>query len=299
MKRNSVILIIGQSDIIKMALFNHLKADGFTNVTVADSVVPEAKPEYIFLTEWVGGIQANIKYPAELLYNLARLEFDVIDYAQKAGVKKLLFLGRSCIYPTDCPQPMKEEHLLSGKLDSSTEPSAIATILGIKLCEFYNRQYGTNYIVAIPTGVYGPNDDFELETAHVLPALIRRFHEAKVASNPSVTIWGSGRPCREWLYVDDLVGALVFLMGNYNSSEMINIGVGEDLSIKDLAKVIAEIVGFKGDIIFDTSKPDGAPRKLLDNSKLARLGWKPRVSLREGIDRTYSYFCKEYLPARI
>jgi GDP-L-fucose synthase len=166
------------------------------------------------------------------------------------------------------------------------------------MCEFYTRQFGTNYIVAVPTSVYGPNDDFELETAHVMPALIRRFHEAKINASPSVTIWGSGKPCREWLYVDDLVDALVFLMDNYDSSEMINIGVGEDLSVKALACLIAEIVGFKGDLVFDISKPDGAQRKLLDSSRIVKLGWKPRVSLRDGIVRTYGYFCEEHLPSK-
>lgn len=293
MKRDSKILIIGQSNMIKSALFNRLSAEGFTNVDMSDSLMPGESPDYIFLTEWVGGILANIKYPAELMYNLVRLELNVIDGALKAGVKKLLFLARSCIYPKDCPQPMSEKYILTGELDPSTEPSAIATLLGIKMCQFYNSQYGTNYVVAIPTGVYGPNDDFDLETAHVLPALIRRFHEAKTASSPSVTLWGSGNPRREWLYVDDLADALVFLMENYESSEVINIGVGEDVSIKELANLIAQIAGFKGDILFDTSKPDGAQRKLLDNFKLKGLGWEPKVSLPEGITRTYNWFCKE------
>jgi GDP-L-fucose synthase len=298
MKTDSIIQIIGQSPMIKLALHHRLKRDGFTNVILADSLAPAAKADFVFLTEWVGGILAPVEHPAEIFYNLAQLEFNVIENARRAGVKKLLFLARSCIYPKDCPQPMKEEYLLSGRLDPSTEPAGIATILGIKMCEFYNRQFGTNYIVAVPTSVYGPNDDFEPETAHVMPALIRRFHEAKVNASPSVTVWGSGKPCREWLYVDDLVDALVFLMDNYDSSEMINIGVGEDLSVKDLACLIAEVVGFKGDLVFDISKPDGARRKLLDSSRIVKLGWKPRVSLRDGIVRTYGYFCEEYLPSK-
>jgi len=293
MEKDSKILIIAQSNMIKSALFNRLSAEGFTNVELSDSLKPGNKPDYIFLTEWVGGILANIKYPAELMYNLTTLELNVIHGACKAGVKKLLFLARSCIYPKDCPQPMSEKHLLTGELDPSTEPSAIATILGIKMCQYYNKQYGTNYVVAVPTGVYGPNDDFDLETAHVLPALIRRFHEAKIASSPSVTLWGSGNPKREWLYVDDLADALVFLMENYDSSEMINIGIGEDISIKEMARLIAQICGFKGDILFDTSKPDGMQKKLLDNSKLKGLGWEPKISLPEGINRTYNWFCTE------
>ncbi len=293
MEKDSKILIIAQSDMIKSALFNRLSTAGFTNVDMSDSLTLGERPDYIFLTEWVGGILANVKYPAELMYNLARLELNVIDGARQAGVKKLLFLARSCIYPKDCSQPMSEKYLLTGELDPSTEPSAIATILGIKMCQYYNRQYGTNYIVAVPTGVYGPNDDFDLETAHALPALIRRFHEAKIASSPSVTLWGSGNPRREWLYVDDLADALVFLMENYDSSEVINIGVGEDISIKEMASQIAQIEGFKGDILFDISKPDGAQRKLLDNSKLKGLGWEPKISLVEGITRTYRWFCKK------
>ncbi len=293
MKKDSKILIIAQSDMIKSALFNRLSTAGFTNVGMSDSLMPGEKPEYIFLTEWVGGILANVKYPAELMYNLVRLELNVIDGARKAGVKKLLFLARSCIYPKDCPQPMSEECLLTGEFDPSTEPSAIATILGIKMCQYYNKQYGTNYIVAVPTGVYGPNDDFDLETAHVLPALIRRFHEAKIASSPSVTLWGSGNPRREWLYVDDLADALVFLMDNYESSGVINIGMGEDISIKDMASLIAQIEGFKGDVLYDTSKPDGAMRKLLNNAKLKGLGWESKISLVEGITRTYDWFCAE------
>jgi len=293
LEKDSRILIVGQSEIIRSALLNRLNADGFSSVRISDCLKPEERPDYVFLAEWVGGIQANIKYPAELMYNLTTLELNVIEGARKAGVKKLLFLGRSCIYPKDCPQPMREEHLLTGRLDPSTEPSAIATLLGIKMCQFYNRQYGTNYIVAVPTGAYGPRDDFNLETAHVLPALIRRFHDAKITSNPSVTLWGSGNPRREWLYVDDLADAMLFLMDNYESSEVINIGVGEDISIKDMATEISQIVGYHGDTLYDITKPDGAMRKLLDSSKLTGLGWKSKTSFTEGITKTYDWFCKE------
>jgi len=278
---------------IKLALFNRLKSAGFSHVLMSDSPRWREKPDFVFFTEWVGGILDHVRYPAELINDLARLEMDVINRAWKSGVSRLFFLGRSCVYPKDCPQPMKEEYLLTGKLEPSSEPSAIATILGIKMCQYYSRQYGTSCVVAIPTSVYGPMDDFDLERAHVLPALMRRFHEAKMASSPSVTIWGTGRPRREWLYVDDLVDAIVYLMDNYDSPEMINIGVGEDLTVRELANLIAEVVGFKGDIIFDPSKPDGAPRKLLDSSRLSELGWRPKVSLREGIVRTYHWFCEQ------
>ncbi|MFC1942669.1 GDP-L-fucose synthase family protein [Chloroflexota bacterium] len=293
MKQDSNILIISKSEMIKSALFNHLSAGGFTNVHRAEYLNPEDRPEYIFLTEWVGGILANIKFPAELMYNLTSLQLNVLEGARKAGVKKLLFLGRSCVYPKNCPQPISEDHILTGVLDPSTEPSAIATLWGIKMCQFYNRQYGTNYVVAIPTGAYGPNDDFNLETAHVLPALIKRFHEAKKTSAKSVELWGSGTPKREWLYVDDLADALVYLMNNYDKPEIINIGVGDDISIKDMAILIAEIEGYTGEILFDTSKPDGAMRKLLDNSRLKGLKWEPKISLEEGITRTYQWFCGE------
>ncbi|MDP2729889.1 MAG: GDP-L-fucose synthase [Dehalococcoidales bacterium] len=293
METGSKILIIGQSEMIKSALLNRLNSGGFSNVKVSDSLEPDEKPDYIFFTEWVGGIMANVKFPAEMMYNLTNLEMNVIEDARKAGVKKMLFLARSCVYPKDCPQPMKEEHILTGELDASTEPSAIATLWGIKMCQFYNRQYGTNFIVAVPTGVYGPKDDFDLQTAHVLPALIRRFHEAKVASSPSVILWGSGNPRREWLYVDDLADALVFLMENYDNLEVINIGVGDDLRIKDMADVISKIVRYEGKIAYDISKPDGAMRKRLDNSKLKKLGWEPKILFTEGINRTYDWFCKE------
>ncbi|MDZ4246058.1 MAG: GDP-L-fucose synthase [Dehalococcoidia bacterium] len=293
METGSKILIIGQSEMIKSALLNRLNSGGFSNVKVSDSLEPDEKPDYIFFTEWVGGIMANLKFTAEMMYNLTNLEMNVIEDARKAGVKKMLFLARSCVYPKDCPQPMKEEHILTGELDASTEPSAIATLWGIKMCQFYNRQYGTNFIVAVPTGVYGPKDDFDLQTSHVLPALIRRFHEAKVASSPSVILWGSGNPRREWLYVDDLADALVFLMENYDNLEVINIGVGDDLRIKDMADVISKIVRYEGKIAYDISKPDGAMRKRLDNSKLKKLGWEPKILFTEGINRTYDWFCKE------
>jgi GDP-L-fucose synthase len=290
------------------------------------------KPEYVFLAAAkVGGILANNTYPAEFIFENLMIETNVIHHAYKTGVKKLLFLGSSCIYPRDCPQPMKEEYLLSGKLEPTNEPYAVAKIAGIKMCRSYNRQYGTRFISVMPTNLYGPGDNFDLETSHVLPALIRKFHEAKLTAlevegerleaedkssgvasglkrstpptsserserslNDSfVTIWGTGSPRREFLHVDDLADACVFLMNRYEDSEMINIGCGTDISIRELADLIKDIVGFKGTIRYDRSKPDGTPRKLLDVSKLQALGWRPKMSLREGIERTYRWYVEE------
>lgn len=256
------------------------------------------KPEYVFLAAAkVGGILSNNSYPAEFIYENLLIETNVIHHAYKAGAKKLLFFGSSCIYPRDCPRPMKEEYLLSGKLESTNEPYAIAKIAGIKMCQSYNRQYGTRFISVMPTNLYGPGDNFDPETSHVLPALIRKFHEAKASDKSqvtndekAVTIWGTGTPRREFLHVDDLADACVFLMNHYEDSEIINIGVGKDISISELAGVIKDIVGFKGAIRYDRSKPDGTPRKLLDVSKLQALGWRPKISLRQGIEMTYRWY---------
>jgi GDP-L-fucose synthase len=294
----------------------------------------EEKPEYVFLAAAkVGGILANNTHPAEFIYQNLFIESNVIHSAYKAGVKKLLFLGSSCIYPRDCAQPMKEEYLLSGKLEPTNEPYAIAKIAGIKMCQSYNRQYGTRFISVMPTNLYGPGDNFDLETSHVLPALIRKFHEAKIrsqrsevrgqrleangvregvasilkrsapptsseqsersSSSPSVTAWGSGNPRREFLHVDDLADACLFLMNHYEDSEIINIGVGKDISISELADLIKDIVGFNGTIHYDRSKPDGTPRKLLEVSKLAALGWEPKIPLRQGIEMTYRWYVEE------
>ena len=264
------------------------------------------KPEYVFLAAAkVGGILANNTYPAEFIYQNLLVESNVIHSAYEAGARKLLFLGSSCIYPRDCPQPMKEEYLLSGKLEPTNEPYAIAKIAGIKMCESYNRQYGTRFISVMPTNLYGPGDNFDLQTSHVLPALIRKFHEAKASDKSrvtsdkwtsdekGVTLWGTGTPRREFLHVDDFADACVFLMNHYEGSEIINIGVGKDISISELAELIKEIVGFKGAIHYDRSKPDGTPRKLLDVNKLKALGWQARIPLREGIEMTYRWYVKE------
>lgn len=249
------------------------------------------KPEFVFLAAAkVGGIMANNTYRADFLYENLLIETNIIHNAYKCGVKKLLFLGSSCIYPKMAPQPLKEEYLLSGYLEETNEPYAIAKIAGIKLCEAYRDQYGCNFISAMPTNMYGPNDNYHPENSHVLPALIRKFHEAKEQNLAAVTVWGDGSPLREFLYADDLANALLFLMQHYNEKPFVNVGYGEDISIGDLALLIKEIVGYQGEIVFDTSKPNGTPRKLMDSDRLFSLGWKPAVSLREGIALAYRDF---------
>ncbi len=232
--------------------------------------------------------------PAQFIYSNLQIQNNVIHSAWKSGVKKLLFLGSSCIYPRECPQPIKEDYLLTGKLEPTNEPYAIAKIAGIKMCQSYNREYGTNFISVMPTNLYGPNDNFDLETSHALPALVRKMHEAKLHQKNRVVIWGTGSPRREFLYVDDLADACLFLMNNYDRSEIINIGCGKDLSIRELALLIQSIIGYKGDIFFDKSKPDGTPRKLLDISRIKKMGWAPKVSLEDGIRQNYQCFREHY-----
>lgn len=286
------------------AIVRALQRNGFTNIITQkrselDLLNQQAvagffereKPEYVFLAAAkVGGILANTTYRADFLYENLLIETNIIHSAYKSGVKKLLFLGSSCIYPKMAPQPLKEEYLLSGFLEETNEPYAIAKIAGIKLCEAYRDQYGCNFISAMPTNMYGPNDNYHPENSHVLPALIRKFHEAKEQNLTTVTVWGDGSPLREFLYADDLANALLFLMKNYNEKPFLNVGYGEDISIGDLALLIKEIVGFEGEIVFDTGKPNGTPRKLLDSSRLFSLGWKPVVSLHEGIALAYRDF---------
>jgi GDP-L-fucose synthase len=252
----------------------------------------------------VGGIGANSTFPAEFIYDNLMIQTNLLHAAYHYSVKKLIFLGSSCIYPRDCPQPIKEEYFLSGKLEQTNEPYAIAKIAGIKMCQAYNRQYGTRFICTMPTNLYGPGDSFDLENSHVLPALIRKFHEGKIHNGSGladcgiskpVTIWGTGNPRREFLHVDDLADALCFLMHHYESDDIINIGVGKDISIWELSKLIKEIVGYEGDIQFDPSKPDGTPRKLLDVSRLNNLGWKSKIPLEEGISKTYQWYLKQDL----
>jgi len=288
------------------AIVRALQREGYTNIVtktraaldllnqsaVADFFEHE-KPEYVFLAAAkVGGIMANNTYRADFLYENLLIETNIIHSAYRSGVKKLLFLGSSCIYPKMAPQPLKEEYLLSGFLEPTNEPYAIAKIAGIKLCEAYRDQYGCNFISAMPTNMYGPNDNYHPENSHVLPALIRKFHEAKTANQNAVTVWGDGSPLREFLYADDLADALVFLMQHYNEKQFVNVGYGEDISIGELAQMVKETVGFQGDIEFDTSKPNGTPKKLMDSSRLFSQGWKPSVSLKEGIALAYQDFLK-------
>jgi GDP-L-fucose synthase len=238
----------------------------------------------------VGGILANSTYPADFIRDNLAVELNVIEAAYRAGVKKLLFLGSSCIYPKLAPQPIREEYLLTGELEPTNEWYAIAKIAGIKLCQAYNQQYGTRFISAMPTNLYGPNDNFDLQTSHVLPALLRKFHEAKENGAAEVVVWGSGRPRREFLHVDDLADACLYLMEHHEGSEIVNVGVGEDVSIRELAELIREVVGYEGELVFDSSKPDGTPRKLLDVSRIRGLGWAATIPLREGVEQTYDWY---------
>lgn len=250
-------------------------------------------PEYVILAAAkVGGILANNTYPADFIRDNLLIQNNVIDAAYRYGAKKLVFLGSSCIYPKNSPQPIKEEYLLTGSLETTNECYAIAKIAGLKMCEAYCQQYGFNAISLMPTNLYGPDDNFDLQTSHVLPALIRKFHEAKIAGGKEVVVWGTGTPKREFLFVDDLADAVVFLMQNYSSKEIVNVGVGSDVSIRELAFVVKEVVGYQGEIVFDTSKPDGTPRKLLDVAYLQSLGWESKVGLKEGIARTYKWYLR-------
>ncbi len=304
MDKNSKIYIAGHRGLVGSAIVRKLQSLGYTNLLTRTSreldlrnqaavaeFFEQEKPDYVFLAAAkVGGIMANSTYGAEFIYDNIMIQTNIIHNSYKSGVKKLLFLGSSCIYPKFAPQPMKEEYLLTGELEPTNEPYAIAKITGIKMCQAYNRQYGTNYISVMPTNLYGPNDNFDLETSHVLPAMIRKFHEAKLNNSPEVVLWGTGSPKREFLHVDDLADACVFLMNNYDGTEIVNIGTGEDLTIKELAEMIKDIVGFEGKITWDSSKPDGTPRKLLDVSKLKEAGWFYTVPLKEGIEQTYEWF---------
>ncbi len=304
MELNSKIFVAGHNGMVGSAILRKLKNDGYTNIITAShqeldltnqsrtyNFFKNEKLDYVFLAAAkVGGIVGNLTYPAEYIFNNLTIETNVINSCHKSDVKKLLFLGSSCIYPRECPQPIKEEYLLSGYLEKTNEPYAVAKIAGIRMCQAYNKQYNTNYISVMPTNLYGPKDNYHLENSHVFPAMIRKFHEAKM-KNETITLWGTGSPYREFLHVDDLSDACVFLMNNYNDSEIVNIGSGKDLTIKELAFLMKKIIGFEGDLIFDSSKPDGTPRKLLDVSKLHSLGWKHTIELEEGIRETY----KDYL----
>lgn len=266
-----------------------------TNYEAVKEFFEKERPEYVFLAAAkVGGIWANKTHKAEFIYENLQIQNNVIKNAYDFGVKKLLFLGSSCIYPKMCPQPIKEEYLLSGYLEKTNDAYAIAKISGLMMCRAFRQQYGVDYISAMPTNLYGYNDNFDLESSHVLPALMRKIHEAKENNIPEVTVWGTGAPLREFLFVDDLAEALVFLMNEYSGEEHVNVGTGTDVSIKELAQLICNVVGYTGKIVFDTSKPDGTPKKLLDVSKINSLGWKAKVSLEEGIRKTYEWYLKEY-----
>ncbi len=304
MEQDAKIYVAGHRGMVGSAIVRALKKAGYTNIIMRTSkeldlrrqdAVEEffktEKPDYVFLAAAkVGGIMANSKYPADFMYDNMVLEMNVIHSAYQNNVKKLLFLGSSCIYPRLAPQPMPESCLLTSALEQTNEAYALAKISGLKYCEYLNRQCGTDYISVMPTNLYGPNDNYHPENSHVLPALIRRFHEAKINNAETVTIWGTGKPYREFLYVDDLAEACVFLMNNYSGSETVNIGTGKEVTIKELALLIKEVVGFKGELVFDETKPDGTPRKLLDVSKLTGLGWHYTTELKDGIAKTYDDF---------
>jgi GDP-L-fucose synthase len=307
MEKNSKIYIAGHRGLVGSAIARNLEKQGYENLVfrsreeldLQDAVsvrkfFEEEKPEYVFLAAAkVGGILANDKFPADFIFQNLQIQNNIIHNAYLKDIKKLLFLGSSCIYPRDCQQPIKEEYLMSGPLEKTNEAYAIAKIAGIRMCQSYNKQFGTKYISAMPTNLYGPNDNFDLESSHVLPALLRKFHEAKIENEKEVVMWGTGSPRREFLYVDDLADACVFLMNEYESDEIVNVGTGEDISIKNLALMIANTVGYKGEIVNDTSKPDGTPRKLLDVSKLRKIGWKHQTNLEEGIGKTYEWFLND------
>lgn len=304
MKKEDKIYIAGHNGMVGSSIVRKLEQEGFSNLITRSSkelnlinqadvlaFFEENKPDYVFLAAAkVGGIQANNTYKGDFLYDNLMIQTNVIHAAHTHGVKKLLFLGSSCIYPKFAQQPISEDSLLTGTLEPTNEPYAIAKIAGIKLCDAYRDQYGANFISAMPTNLYGPNDNYDLSNSHVLPAMIRKFHEAKNNGGKEVVVWGTGKPMREFLYVDDLAEACYFLMENYNEPGAINVGTGSDITIADLARLVKKIVGFEGEIVFDTSKPDGTPKKQLDVSRINRLGWKATTELEAGIRKAYSSF---------
>jgi GDP-L-fucose synthase len=313
MDTDSIIYVAGHRGLVGSALVRKLKASGYRRIVtktrneldLTDSkqvnrFFADNRPEYVFLAAAkVGGIYANSRYPADFIRDNLFIQTNVIDAAYRYETSKLLFLGSSCIYPKMAPQPLQENYLLSGKLEPTNEPYAIAKIAGIKMCEAYNSQYGTNYIAVMPTNLYGPNDNFDLQHSHVLPALIRKFHEAKTMRQDCVVVWGTGTPRREFLHVDDLAGACVHAMERFDAraiGPLVNIGTGEDVTIMELAHMIRRTVGFAGDIVFDKTKPDGTPRKVLDVGKMNALGWKASIGLEEGIEQTYRWYLEHCVP---
>ena len=302
MQLDAKIYIAGHRGMVGSAILRNLEAKGYSNIltrtsqeldlldqNLVFSFLQEEQPDYIFLAAAkVGGIHANNTYRADFIYQNLAIESNLIHGAHLAGVKRLCFLGSSCIYPRDCPQPIKEEYLLTGPLEQTNEPYAIAKIAGIKLCESYNQQYGHQFVAVMPTNLYGPNDNYDLANSHVLPALLRKAHEAKERGDTDLVIWGTGTPKREFLYVDDMAAACVFLMENDINEGLFNVGTGTDVTIRELAETVMAVVGFKGGVVFDATKPDGTPRKLLDVSRLKDIGWQSKVSLKEGIALTYA-----------
>ena len=312
MKRTDRVYVAGHRGLVGGALVRRLEQEGFdhlilrtrSELDLTDGSAVRAffegeRPGYVFMAAAkVGGIVANDTYPADFIRENLAIELNVIDACHRAGVTKMLFLGSSCIYPKFAPQPIPEDSLLTGPLEPTNDAYAVAKIAGVKMCQAYHRQYGSRFVSVMPTNLYGPGDNFDLRTSHVLPALIHKFHEAKVSGAGDVVVWGTGEPRREFLHVDDLADACVFLMRNYESAEIINVGVGEDITIRDLAKLVADVVGFEGELRFDTSKPDGTPRKLLDVSRLRSLGWSPSITLREGVEATYRWYVNQLALSR-
>ena len=308
MNLDAKIYVAGHRGLVGSAIVRNLEAKGYkniicrthkeldlTNQEAVRTFFKEEKPDYVFLAAAkVGGIHANNTYPADFIYDNLMIQNNVIKAAHDFKVKKLLFLGSTCIYPKMAPQPIKEEYLLTGSLEETNEAYAVAKIAGLEMCKFFKRQYGDNFISCMPTNLYGPNDNFDLKNSHVLPALIRKFHEAKVNNSEVVEVWGTGTPLREFLYVDDMADACVFLMENYDGEQHVNIGTGEEVSIRELAETVKEVVGFEGELVFNTDMPDGTPRKLTTVDKLHGLGWKHKVSLNEGIKLAYNWFLENY-----
>ncbi len=307
MHKSSSVFIAGHRGLVGSAIVRRLRAQGYTNLlcrsraeldltnqAAVDRFFDETRPEYVFLAAAkVGGILANSTRPAEFIRDNLLIEALVVDAAYRYGVRKLEFLGSSCIYPKMCPQPIKEEHLLTGPLEPTNDAYAIAKIAGIRMCQAYREQYGFDAISLMPTNLYGPGDNFDLQGSHVMPALIRKFHDAKAAGAAEVVLWGTGSPRREFLHVDDLASAAVFLMEHYSSGDIVNVGTGEDISILELARLVRDVVGCKAEIVHDRTKPDGTPRKLMDVSRLSGLGWKAAIGLREGITQTYEWYLSE------
>ena len=308
MELNSKIYVAGHRGLVGSAIVRNLEAKGYTNIIYrtheeldltnqadVQAFFKEEQPEYVILAAAkVGGIHANNTYPADFIYDNLMIQNNVIKAAHDYKVKKLLFLGSTCIYPKMAPQPIREEYLLTGALEETNEAYAVAKIAGLEMCKFFKRQYGDNFISCMPTNLYGPNDNFDLKSSHVLPALIRKFHEAKVNGSDTVEVWGTGTPLREFIYVDDMADACVFLMENYDGEQHVNIGTGEEVSIRQLAETVKEVIGFEGELVFNTDMPDGTPRKLTTVDKLHGLGWKHKTSLNEGIKLAYTWFLENY-----